>query len=279
MKSQFIPSTEQPVKPAEPARWFIFSRYKLLMASPEGLPSLPILPDLKTLGIYPLEEIYLGTLEGIPCYAAAVADLDQVVPPPETAFLDLRSLYGRIDQELLYLCFKALHLLDWSQKTRFCKRCGKEMITQERERAKKCPDCGHQSFPRISPAVIVLVERDNTCLLARSPRFQNEFYSVLAGFAEPGETLEDTVAREVLEETGIALKEIRYFGSQPWPFPESLMIGFTAQYAGGEIRVDGTEILEARWFPYDQLPKIPGRISIARRLIDWFVSKHQNSEG
>ena len=144
---------------------------------------------------------------------------------------------------------------------------------------KNVRSCGHQSFPRISPAVIVLVERDNTCLLARSPRFQDGFYSVLAGFAEPGETLEETVAREVLEETGIEVKDIRYFGSQPWPFPDSLMIGFTASYAGGEIRVDGTEILVADWFPFDQLPKIPGRISIARRLIDWFVNKHQEQEG
>ena len=124
MKIQFIPSTEQPVKPIEPAWWFIFSRYKLLMASPEGTPSIPLFPDLKTLGISPLEEIYLGILEGKPCYAAAVADLDKVETPPETAFLDLRLLYGRIDQELLYLCFRAIHLLDWSQKTRFCKRCG-----------------------------------------------------------------------------------------------------------------------------------------------------------
>jgi NAD+ diphosphatase len=149
-------------------------------------------------------------------------------------------------------------------------------MVQETERAKKCPNCGQQSFPRLSPAIIVLVERDNTCLLARSPRFQDGFFSVLAGFAEPGETLEDTVAREVLEETGIKVKDIRYFGSQPWPFPDSLMIGFTAQYAKGEIQVDRTEILEADWFPFDQLPKIPGRISIARRLIDWFIDKHQN---
>ena len=112
-------------------------------------------------------------------------------------------------------------------------------------------------------------------MLARSPHFRDGFYSVLAGFAEPGETLEEAVAREVGEETGIAVQDIRYFGSQPWPFPDSLMIAFTARYAGGEIRVDGTEILEAQWFPFDRLPKIPGKISIARSLIDWFVIKQQ----
>ena len=195
------------------------------------------------------------------------------------AFLDLRQLYGKIDEELIYLSFRALHLLGWSQKTQFCKKCGMKMVTQHSERAKKCPDCGQQSFPRISPAVIVLVERGDQCLLARSPRFQDGFYSVLAGFVEPGETLEDTVKREIWEETGIEVQDIRYFGSQPWPFPDSLMIGFTARYAGGEIRVDGTEIMEADWFSYDRLPKIPGRISIARRLIDWFINKHQEQEG
>jgi NAD+ diphosphatase len=279
MEKRFIPSTDAPEERNQPAWWFVFSRYKLLMTSVDSAPSIPLFTDLKTLGISPLEEIYLGTLEGKHCYAAAVADMDQVDPPPETAFEDLRLLYGRIDQELLYLCFRAIHLLDWSQKTRFCKRCGLELKIQDSERAKKCPDCGHQSFPRISPAVIVLVEKGDQCLLARSPRFQDAFYSVLAGFAEPGETLENTVAREVLEETGIEVKDISYFGSQPWPFPDSLMIGFTASYAGGEIRVDGTEILEAEWFPYDRLPKIPGRISIARGLIDWFINKHQKEGG
>jgi NAD+ diphosphatase len=276
MKRQFSSSTEGTLKRADPAWWFIFSRYWLLIATPDSTPTIPFLLGPNNLGLHTLEEIYLGTLEGKPCYAAAIPDS----PPPlaDMAFLDLRQLYGKVDQELLYLSFRAIHLLDWSLKTKFCKRCGMKLIVLERERAKKCPGCGHQSFPRISPAVIVLVERGNRCLLARSPRFQNGFYSVLAGFNEPGETLEDTVRREVGEETGIEVEDIRYFGSQPWPFPDSLMIGFTARYAGGEIRVDGIEIMEADWFPFDQLPKIPGRISIARGLIDWFLNKHQKQE-
>jgi NAD+ diphosphatase len=152
------------------------------------------------------------------------------------------------------------------------------MKTKAGPPARECPQCGYLSFPRISPAVIVLVERENQCLLGRSPRFKGEFYSVLAGFAEPGETLEETVAREVREETGIEVRDIRYFGSQPWPFPDSLMIAFTARYAGGEIRVDGEEIMDARWFTADQLPNIPPKISIARSLIEWFVSKQQTAQ-
>jgi NAD+ diphosphatase len=140
--------------------------------------------------------------------------------------------------------------------------------------AKECPQCGLIDFPRISPAVIVLVERDKKVLLARSSRFKDELYSVLAGFVDPGETLEEAVRREVKEEVNIEVSNIRYFGSQPWPFPDSLMIAFTAQYSGGEIHVDGTEILDTNWFDPDKLPTIPGKISIARALIDWFVSKY-----
>jgi NAD+ diphosphatase len=139
--------------------------------------------------------------------------------------------------------------------------------------AKECLDCGFLNFPRISPAVIVLVERENRVLLARLKRFAEELYSVIAGFVEPGETLEETVQREIEEEVGIRVKNIRYFGSQPWPFPDSLMIGFTAEYESGEIRIDETEITDARWFEPDSLPTIPGKISIARKLIDWFVDK------
>jgi NAD+ diphosphatase len=138
--------------------------------------------------------------------------------------------------------------------------------------AKECPGCGFLSFPRISPAVIVLVEKENRVLLARVKRFTTELYSVLAGFVEPGETLEETVRREVEEEVGIKVKNLRYFGSQPWPFPDSLMIGFTADYESGEIKIDETEIADAGWYDPDRLPTIPGKISIARELIDWFVN-------
>ena len=125
------------------------------------------------------------------------------------------------------------------------------------------------------PAVIVAVIKGNQILLAHSKRFPAKFYSVLAGFVEPGETLEECIHREILEEVGVTVKNIRYFGSQPWPFPNSLMVAFTADYAGGKISIDGNEIMDAGWFTADNLPPIPAKISIARRLIDWFVEKHQ----
>jgi NAD+ diphosphatase len=145
--------------------------------------------------------------------------------------------------------------------------------------AKECPCCELLIFPRISPAVIVLVERENRVLLARVKRFTSELYSVLAGFVEPGETLEEAVQREIEEEVGIRVKNIRYFGSQPWPFPDSLMIGFTAEYDSGEIEIDETEIVDAGWFDPEKLPTIPGKISIARELIDWFVEARSIEKG
>jgi NAD+ diphosphatase len=277
MHPQFIPSADPPSERKGPAWWFIFLKGKLLVSTEEDRATIPLFSGLEDLDLDPLEEAYLGSLEGKPCYAAVLAD--SASAPMGSAFLDLRQIYGRINPDLIPLAFRALHLLGWSQKTRFCGQCGLRMRDKKDLLAKECPDCGNVCFPRISPAVIVLVERGERCLLACSPRFKDGFYSTLAGFAEPGETLEETVAREVREETGIEVRDIRYFGSQPWPFPDSLMIGFTAQYAGGEIRVDGREIQDAQWFSFDRLPKIPGRISIARSLIDWFVAKHQKEEG
>jgi NAD+ diphosphatase len=153
------------------------------------------------------------------------------------------------------------------------------MVMSQAERAKECPQCGLLAFPRLSPAIIVLVQRRHELLLARPYHFPPGLYSVIAGFVEPGETLEEAVVREVREEVNLAIKDIRYFGSQPWPFPHSLMIGFTATHAGGEISIDDAEIEDAGWFKADALPTLPGKISIARKLIDWFLAKQGASEG
>jgi NAD+ diphosphatase len=141
------------------------------------------------------------------------------------------------------------------------------------ELAMECTACGQLSYPRISPAVIVAILRDEKILLARANRFPSGFYSVLAGFVEPGETLEQCAKREVREETGIEVKNLRYFSSQPWPFPHSLMVAFTAEYAAGEIRIDPSEIADAGWYSADALPLIPDPITVARKLIDWYVGR------
>jgi len=180
-----------------------------------------------------------------------------------------------MDEEIIWTAGRANQLATWNRNHQYCGSCGFSFEDKKDERAKICPQCGLINYPRLSPAVIVAVMRGNNILLARNKRFKMPFYSVLAGFVEPGETLELCVQREVAEEVGVTVKNIRYFGSQPWPFPDSLMIAFLADYAGGEIRVDGSEIMEAKWFSKESLPNIPPQISIARQLIDWFAAQNK----
>jgi NAD+ diphosphatase len=179
-----------------------------------------------------------------------------------------------IDDEFLLVAGCATQLTRWDRIHRFCGQCGKPAEDQTDERAKTCPRCNLTFYPRLSPAVIVAVVREDRLLLARSTRFPYNFYSVLAGFVEPGETLEECVVREVREEAGILVKNVRYFGSQPWPFPDSLMLGFIAEYAEGEIKINESEIADADWFTADALPNIPPKVSIARSLIDWYVDSY-----
>ena len=191
------------------------------------------------------------------------------------ALVGLRRLFGQLDDTEFHLAGCALQLLRWVGEHRHCGRCARPMDLAEGERALVCPVCRDPLYPRIAPAVIVAVTSGRRLLLARSGRFpRRRMFSVIAGYVEPGETLEDCVRREVHEEVGLAVRHIRYFGSQPWPFSGSLMVGFTAEHAGGAIRVDGREILQAGWFTPEALPEIPGKISIARRLIDWFVETY-----
>ncbi len=172
---------------------------------------------------------------------------------------------------------RAIQLVAFDRTNQFCGQCGSRTVDQEHERAKRCPECGLIVYPRLSPAIIIAVTRRIEgrlhILLARNHRFPTGRFSVLAGYVEPGETLEECAAREVCEEVGIDLANIRYFGSQPWPFPNSLMIGFTAEYAGGEIKLEESELADARWFPADELPGMPPPFTIARQLIDWFVQE------
>jgi NAD+ diphosphatase len=228
--------------------------------------------QLRELGLRPLRSLFLGSSVGRPCFAW---EADPQAPvPPGLEFVELRGLWGLLGEEEFWLAGRAFQILDWDRTHRYCGRCGAPMQAKTDERAKLCPACGLVSFPRVAPAIIVAVVRDRTILLARSHRFAGPMYSVLAGFVEPGESLEQCVHREVREEVGVEVRGLRYFASQPWPFPHSLMVAFTAEHAGGEIRIDDREIMEARWFPSDRLPRVPDRISIARRLIDWFVQNH-----
>lgn len=209
--------------------------------------------------------------------AIPIADVEEGGP---FEVLGLRALLAHFDIDTFMTAGRATHVVDWATSNRFCGRCGtatkrsEQMNAQNNhERCMVCPSCGFTAYPRIAPAIIVLVRRGNQALLARNARFPGVFFSTLAGFSEIGESLEETLVREVREEVGIGVKNIRYFGSQPWPFPHSLMVGFTADWADGEIAVDGEEIAEARWFSADSLPNIPPPMSIARKLIDSWVAE------
>jgi NAD+ diphosphatase len=273
MTRKFTATVSPPYPVSGLAHWFIFSGHKLLVKMENGLPGVPALQaGPQELGFEPLRSHFIGMLDGGACYSAELPD--DVDPPNGMVFSGLRGLYDFLDELFYRIAVVAVQIVDWDRLHQFCGRCGEKSHYKQGVRAKECPHCSLVSFPRLSPAVIVSVQRGNKLLLARASRFPSRFYSVLAGFVEPGETLEEAVLREVKEEVGIDLKNIKYFGSQPWPFPDSLMIGFTAQYAGGEIRIDGEEILEAGWFDADKLPPLPGKISIARQLIDSFVKKH-----
>jgi NAD+ diphosphatase len=257
--------------------WFIFSHSKMLVEQKGQSIAVPLLDDPSDIGLVCTGKRYLGSFDGIDCYCCWFDTVNQA--PPGTSLIALRRLFGALPDDLFGMASLAAHLVHWDRNQLFCSRCGSLIRDAEDVRAKECNQCGLIVFPRISPAVIVLVKKTDEILLARSERFEKGLYSVLAGFVEPGETLEAAVSREVKEEVGISISDITYFGSQPWPFPDSLMIGFTANYAGGDISIDDVEIVDAGWYRIDNLPRIPDRISIARKLIDWFVAGYSDKSG
>lgn len=211
----------------------------------------------------PPDALFVGTVSGRHCWA---------VEGPSGRLKNLMALHGEVDEPVWLAAGRAVQLVDWDRSHRFCGRCGTPTEMSDSERSRKCPRCGLAAFPRLAPAIITLVlHPDGRGLLARNARWPTPMYSTLAGFVEPGETIEGAVRREVAEEVGIEVGAMRYFGSQPWPFPHSLMIGFHAGYESGEITVDGEEISAAGWYRPSDLPPIPGPISIARRLIDAWV--------
>ena len=253
----------QGLDPAAPALWWCVQGNRLLVGEGGRLPTeLP--PGATT-----SESLFLGLLDGRPCWAAdAAADS---VASDGFAFVDLFSLHPTVGERKWAVAGRAVQLVDWMRSHRFCGRCGAETEAAPGERARRCPSCGLLAFPRLAPAVITLVQRDEEALLARGVTFGVPMYSCIAGFVEPGETLEEAVAREVREEVGIEVRDVRYHASQPWPFPHSLMLGFRANWAAGEIRIDPSEIVDAGWFRRDELPPIPPGISIARALIDTWL--------
>lgn len=246
-----------------------FSGSKLLVSGEDHSVEVPDASLLNALGVVAVSTYELSTVSS----GAAAIELPEPFAPPDGMHLrGLRSLYGALAEETFALAGRAFQLVEWGRNARFCGRCGAPTQRSERDFALACSACGRLHFPRISPAVIVQVTREpDEILLGRSLRAPPGCYSVLAGFVEPGESLEQTVAREIREEVGLEVADVRYFGSQPWPFPDSLMVAFTARYASGELTADPAELSDAGWFTAAGLPPVPPGLSIARALIDDFV--------
>lgn len=267
LKNRFIPSVQEG-STTTPGYWFIFSEDRILVEQTEPISAIqkPFTPHL--LGIETEFTRLFGYYESIPCFLAAIDPAQQV---SSMSPVSLRALFGTVDEDYFSLAGRALQILHHTREHRYCSRCATPMEDRRGELARFCPACGFISFPRISPAVIMSVVNGDHILLGRGAHFTKGMYSTLAGFVEPGETLEEAVCREVKEETAISIDQVSYTASQAWPFPHSVMIGFTARYRAGEIRIDTEELEDAGWFHYKDLPQLPSRITIARLLIDNFI--------
>lgn len=188
-------------------------------------------------------------------------------------WVSLRNLLEQLSEDDFQAAGRALQVLRWHFDHQFCGRCGNPTVQHSQDLAKSCVHCAIDFYPRLSPCIITLITRGDECLLAWHRRSKDEKYSCLAGFIEMGESPEQTLEREVMEEVGLRVSNIRYFTSQPWPFPGQLMLGYFADYAGGDIELDQHEIRSAHWFRYNQLPRIPPATTISGRLIQAFVQE------
>lgn len=273
MSSRYVPSLVLPNEYDGEIIWYVFRGHDLIVLEPNdgSYVSVPVVRDLSELGLKPIRTQVLGQLDGRPVCSAEVDESAEL--PVGYAAYSLRRLFGRMEQLPFDLAGTAYQIAQWDKNHQFCNACASPLEYRQGARCKACPKCKIDYFPKISPAMIVLVEDGDQLLMARHSRLPPGMYALIAGFLEPGETLEQCVQREVFEETGLEVDDIRYFGSQPWPFPHQIMLGFFARKRAGEIQVDLEELEDARFFSRNDLPMLPPPISIARRLIDAWLEK------
>lgn len=255
------------------AYWFIFCKSDLLIEKcPDGTFTIPLKEEspIETDGKHTVHNI--STLNG---HSVKAFITDTPVHETEQYVMcNLRSSYNLLPSEMYLEAGKCEEILYWDSTTKYCGTCGAPM-KMHTDISKVCTGCGREIWPQLATAVICLVHKGDEILLVRAHNFRSNFYGLVAGFVETGETLEHAVEREIMEETGLRVRNIVYYGSQPWPYPNGLMVGFYAEYAGGEIKIQESELKTAGWFNIGNLPTIPEKLSIARKLIDnWLALKN-----
>lgn len=252
----------------EPVCWFVFCKDELLLEKNKGAYAVPF-SQTPPVSPAPGTAIHRITAkDGTLCKAFSIG-----APVEETiryAMTGLRASYDLIPLLHYQAAGKAREIIHWDETNRFCPACG-TLLERKEEIMKKCPRCGKEVYPAISTAILVLIRKEDSLLLVHARNFKGTFNSLVAGFLETGETLEECVEREVKEETGLEVKNIRYFGNQPWPYPSGLMVGFIADYAGGELRLQEEELSSGAFYTKDNLPELPRKLSLARKMIDWWL--------
>ena len=270
--TDFFPGTSAP-DASEVSHHIVISDGEILCIDGQH-PWRPLTQDeWRWSGLESLSSHYMGEVAGVPVYAEEVDP--ETEEPQGYEFDTLWSFLTTVEQPVFYLIGRAKQLVDWHRQHHFCGACGQVTSTTPVDRSRKCESCNIAFYPRLSPSIIVLVNRGEDILLARNAQARGNFYSTLAGFVEAGESIEETVHREVFEEVGIKVKNLKYYNSQSWPFPNSLMLGFHAEYDSGDIVIQEAEIAEAKWFHYTDLPNRPAMMSISGWLIDDFITRMQ----
>ena len=251
--------------------WFIFCKTDIMLEKVDEHYFIPLSEDAP-ISLYPWTHVLNVTPMKDGTEVKAVMIDQPITDNAQYEMCGLRSPFYRLPKEFYLKAGKCHELLYWDNNTRFCGVCGATM-KMHTDISKRCTNCGKEVWPQLATAVIVLVHHDNKVLLVHARNFKTDFYGLVAGFVETGETLEEAVHREVEEETGIKVKNLRYFGSQPWPYPCGLMVGFNADYDGGSLHLQRSEISKGAWFTKDNLPTIPEPLSIARMILDDWINK------
>lgn len=248
--------------------WFIFDKDRLLLQKREAGYALPDGNLPPSFISRQLSGQTIASANGTDYIGISSDEITEL--PDKYEMINLRASYDYLDETSYKMAGKAYEIIHWDRNSRFCPGCGLRMI-RNTPISKLCPGCGQEFYPAISTAIIVLIRKEDSVLLVRAKNFKGNFHGLVAGFLETGETLEECVRREVMEETGLNIKNITYFGNQPWPYPSGLMVGFIADYQSGEIRLQEEELQSAAFFRKDHLPELPRKLSIARKMIDWWL--------